>query len=440
MLAALGAALSGACVAPPTRAATPPPPEPAAPPPPPPLASPAAADAGVATAPAPLPDPPGPLLPAILADSVNRFAGDLYGTLAAQKGNLFCSPLGISVALTMASAGARGKTADEMAKVLHLDPKAIDAHAAYKQLLARLQSKPKDGAPELAVANRLWADNSAKLAPAFVALTQNDYGAAVAPLDFRGAPEPARQTINQWVSDRTHQRIDQLLSAGSIDASTRLVLTNAIYMKARWANPFSHTATRDETFYVGGVKGRKVPMMHLGGPGQYAEIPGAAIVELPYTASQTGARLSMRVVLPTTRTGLAAVERTLAKQGLGAFTGALATRNVTLSLPRFRAKLAFALKPALEKLGMTTAFSDAADFSGIAEPSLQISDVFHQAFVATDEDGTEAAAATAVVMRATSALIAPHVEFRADHPFLVLIRDASSGVVLFVGRITDPGT
>jgi serine protease inhibitor len=396
------------------------------------LRMPATPDAGVVE---PLEEPPADLLPATLADAVNLFARDLHAQLRKKdKGNLFYSPLSISIALTMTYAGARGETATQMAKVLHLGD-GTDAHREYAALIRKLISEPKAGAPEVRLANRLWADRSAELVPAFVSLTKQSYSAPVERLDFVRQPEPSRKTINHWVEQQTHERIRDLLPAGSITDATRLVLTNAIYFKGRWATPFPKEKTRDQRFYANGTTPQSAPTMHLELTARYAELPDAQVLELPYSSGK-GPLLAMLVVLPKARNGLDGVERAYARDGIAAFTQKLATQRVDVHLPRFTATTSLELAPVLRALGMPVAFSGAADFSGMftdAKPNVDA--VYHRAFVETNEGGTEAAAATGVVLETGAIVSSSGSVFRADHPFIFVIREVRSGVVVFAGRV-----
>ncbi len=380
-----------------------------------------------------------PAKPHTLAESVNLFARDLDGQLAANKGNLFYSPLSIAAALSMTRAGARGETAKQIARVLHVDPGDKSADASFAKLVEKLASKSGKNAPELAIANRLWPDRAAKLAPAFVKLTKADYGAPVQPLDFAHRPDPARLTINRWVSARTHHKIPDLLPPGSVTPATRLVLTNAIYMKAKWLTPFQKSATEDLPFYVDGTQEKKLPTMQARLTARHGQLGAAEVAELPYVHKKGGPALSMVIILPRQRAGIQAVEKELDQRGFSAYVDALTQGgDLLLSLPRFKATLRVRLKPALAKLGMPLAFGPGADFSGMfaSKAGYYIDEVYHQAFVTTDEKGTEAAAATGIVMRATA--IHQTTVFHVDHPFVFFIRDAKSGVVLFAGRIDDP--
>jgi serine protease inhibitor len=384
--------------------------------------------------------PPEPMVPPSLADSINLFARDLHKELAKTPGNLFYSPLSIHLALTMTWAGARGKTAEEMAKVLHVRPGDTRVHEEYAKLVAALGSEPKGGAPEIRIANRLWVQNDFELVPEFVALTRDRYGAPIGRLDFFAQPEASRVAINAWVATRTKNHIEELLPEGSIHPQVRVVITDAIYLKAAWASPFPEENTRDDRFFVNGVTAQAVPTMHGDVGARYVELDDAQVIELPY-ARGGGADLAMVIVLPKGRNGLGSVEKRFARSGATALFRNERPRIVTLSLPRFTGRLALELKPVLAKLGMPLAFTGKADFSALSRhPPLVIDEVYHQAFFRTDEKGSEAAAGTAVVMAVSISGGPSPIEVRVDHPFLVFLRDRRSGVILFGGRVVAPGS
>lgn len=443
LLAASVLALLVACTPRPENQPRPAPGAPASPPPVPatPDADSTAADAApVAEAPVADAAPgAGEERPRTLAGSVDLFARDLDRQLAARTGNLFYSPFSVAAALSMVRAGARGATAEQIARVLHLDPGDRSADRRFAELARKLVSKPGGKAPELAIANRLWPDRGARLLPAFVKLTKDDYAAPVEQLDFQHQPDPARRTINSWVDQQTHHRIPDLLPPGSVDASTRMVLTNAVYLKAAWETPFSRSRTRDAPFYVDGTHETKLPTMQARLAARHGQLGAAEVAELPYLHEKGGPELSMVIILPKRRTGIAAVEQELDQRGFSAYVDALTEGgDLRLSLPRFKATMRVELEFALAKLGMPLAFARGADFSGMfaAGAAYHIDQVYHQAFVKTDEAGTEAAAATGITMRYT--VILEVQDFRVDHPFLFFIRDARSGVILFAGRIENP--
>jgi len=370
-----------------------------------------------------------------VAEGCNRFAFDLYAHLKGTEGNLFLSPYSISTALTMTYGGARGETADQMAEVLRLPATGEAVHGAYGALQSDLNAAGEGGAFELVVANRLWGQEGYALMLDFLALLQRRYGAGLEQVDFAGATEEARQTINAWIEKQTRDKIQELLKPGVLDAMTRLVLTNAIYFKGKWAEEFDKEATQDGDFYVTPEKNVAAPLMHRTAKFGYFEGDSLKALELPYQ----GDRLAMVVLLPKAKDGLAALEASLSAEKVAEWIGKIRRREVEVALPRFKTTAEFSLGDTLVAMGMTDAFNpNAADFSGMTgAKDLFISAVVHKAFVDVNEEGTEAAAATAVVMRPLNGGGGPP-EFRADHPFLFLIRDTRSGAILFLGRILDP--
>lgn len=369
------------------------------------------------------------------AAASNAFAFDLYGQLRGQEGNLFLSPSSISTALTMSYGGARGETATQMAKVLHLDKVGKNPHAAIGKFQHSLNALQGKGTLTLATANSLWSQQGYTFLPEYTKLCQSNYGAAPTSVDFVKQPAAACKIINQWVEDQTKDKIKDLLKPSSIDANTRLVLINAIYFKGDWANPFPAKATKSEPFQVATNQKVKVPLMMKSGHFLYGENPDAQIVELPYV----GLDLSMVVVLPRRVDGLAALEKKLTAQQFATWTKALQSKEVDLWLPKFRMTTEFSLGDPLEHMGMKDAFSmKTADFSGMTgKRDLFIGAVVHKAFVEVNEKGTEAAAATGVIVE-QAAEIPQSVTFRADHPFLFAIRDNKSGGLLFLGRVVNP--
>lgn len=388
-----------------------------------------------ATAPHPTPDRPAPL------PTDGAFAARLHAVAAAGDGNTLYSPTSIAMALAMTREGARGRTADEMDAVL-----GAGAGATAQALIARLaQPAPAPayaGAPTpptLAVANRLFADPLAPLVPAFVDLTRSKYLAPIEPVDFANAAEAGRVRINAWVADATRDKIRDLLAPGTVDASTRLVLVNALYLKAQWATAFEPGATAPAPFAVAGGGTVEPPTMHGTVGARWGRIDGARMLDLPYSASGAGPQLGMLLVVPD-GAPLPDVEASYVAAGLPALLARLdGGGEAQVSLPRFTVEQAFSLGDALATMGMPTAFSDAADFSGISSAGLAISDVIHKAWAKLDEAGTEAAAATAVVMRATSIEVEPRLPyvFAVDRSFLAFIHD-EHGEVLFAMRVVDP--
>lgn len=369
--------------------------------------------------------------------STNALAFDLWAELQRAPGNLVVSPASIALALDMTLAGARGETAEQMARVLHADG-AEALHAAAARALPSWND-PERETYTLAVANRLFGERSLSFEPAFLALTGERYEAPLEPLDLLGDPEGSRVHINQWVEQQTRERIRDLIPEGALEDSA-LVLTNAIYFLADWQTPFDPNQTRDAEFFAEGTRSIRVPTMHRTGEMRYAEADGVQLLELPYR----GDELAMTIVLPREREGLGAVEAQLGAERFERWIRALEPRRVELALPKLRlAPESTSLSDVLRALGMPLAFSRQADFSGMVSPprpDLHLAEVFHKAVVEVDEKGTEAAAATAAVIALTSAQIEPEppTVFRADHPFVFIIRDVRSGAILFMARVTEP--
>ena len=373
---------------------------------------------------------------AALVDGNNAFAVDLYGQLRKQNGNLFFSPESISTAFAMAYAGARTSTAAEMAVTLHYTLEPDRLHAAMGGLLSSLNSDHPGY--QLRVADALWAEKDFKFLDDFLKLTATDYGAGFNRLDFKGAPQAARGTINQWVEQKTEDKIKDLLPAGSITSSTRLVLTNAIYFKGDWQSPFEKASTAEEDFHLSSTQTAKAPLMHLTARFNYFNGGTFQALDIPYKSGE----LSMVVLLPNDADGIAVLEKSLTAAALKQWVAQLhGGTRVMLTLPKFKMEQSFELEKTLTHMGMSHAFqANVADFSGMTgERDLWISAAVHKAFIDVDEQGTEAAAATGIVMRPSAVMrVQPPIIFRADHPFLFLIRDNKSGGILFMGRITDP--
>ena len=371
-------------------------------------------------------------------DGNTAFALDLYGELRGKPGNLFVSPYSISTALAMTYAGARGNTEAQMAKVLHFALGQDALHGQFRTLEATLNPASKKRGYELSVANALWGDQGYKFLDAFLAVVKDNYGGNLRRLDFRGATEAARQRINAWVEEKTNGKIKDLIPRGILDANTRLVLTNAIYFKGDWQRAFKKSRTRDLPFTRGDGSKVAAPMMSQTAHFGYAETPQFQALAMPYV----GRDVSMVVFLPRKHDGLPALERSLSPESLAKWLRPTRwPREVRVLLPRFTMASEFRrLARVLQAMGMTDAFRGAtADLSGMngRKYDLFIAAVIHKAFVDVNEKGTEAAAATAVVAK-DNAIQAPPPVFRADHPFLFLIRHNPTGSILFMGRVADP--
>lgn len=361
---------------------------------------------------------------------------------ASGSGNAIVSPLSVWEALAMTHAGARGETAAEMAGVLGM-PDDRAAVAAASAALRALVAEAKGERVVLDIANRIWAQRGKAFVPEFTALLEEKYGAGAGIVDFAGAPEPARTEINAWVGERTAGKIADLLGPGTITPRTRLVLTNAVYLKAPWETAFETSATVPEPFHLAADARADVPFMHRSArlvAGRVGEGPRAATVcELPYS----GGRLAMVLVVPDAVTGLADVLAGLDGGSLAGWKAhGLEPREVDLALPKWTARKALELNEALASLGMKRAFeAGAADFSGMdGTRDLSVSAVVHEGFVEVGEEGTEAAAATGVVMtmRAAPAQLEERLDVRADRPFAWAIVERGTNAILFAGVVADP--
>jgi len=377
---------------------------------------------------------------ALLVEGNSAFALELYQALKGEEGNLFYSPYSISLALAMTYAGASGETAQQMADTLHFLLEQERLHPAFNWLDAELArrgegAEGKDGEGfRLNIVNAIWGQKDYEFLSDFLDVLAENYGAGLRILDFITETEASRLAINQWVSDQTEGRIEDLIPQGAIDEWTRLVLTNAIYFNAAWAYPFNGNITADGPFYLLDGGQVSVPMMKQMESFGYTEGEGYQAVELPYD----GGELSMVILLPEAG-NFEAFEEGLQSQQVSDVISGLQPTEVALTMPQFEFDSEFSLKDTLAGMGMPIAFSSSADFSGMTgNRELSISDVVHKAFVAVDEAGTEAAAATAVIMKLT-AVPEPPVEVALDRPFIFLIRDIETGAVLFVGRVLNPG-
>jgi serpin B len=374
------------------------------------------------------------------AAAVAAFGVDLYGQLVADHENLVISPWSVAVALAMTRTGAVGRTATEMDTVLHGTDLGPGLNWLDHSLHARTGRRPnatgKKGDVGLETASSLWGQDGTAWQPAFLDQLASDFGAGMHTVDYRADASGAARRINAWTADRTHDRITDLIPDGALDALTRLVLVNAIWFKAPWHEAFEPGATQDLPFRRPDGSTVDAPMMasaasHAG----YAEGPGWRAASVPYA----GEELAMAVIVPDGDTDLSDVEATLADGGLARVLGGFSQAGaVDLLLPRWQTRTSAALKEVLGRLGMPTAFTDSADFSGMTrDEQLLVQDALHQGFVAVDEEGTEAAAATAVVVGTTSAEVPQHV-VHADRAFVFAVHDVATRVPLFLGRVVDP--
>jgi len=378
-----------------------------------------------------------------LTQARNFFAASLYGVLQREKGNIVVSPYSVSEALSMTFLGAQGETKMEMEKVLGLDvlgAKDVSVQEALVQQRAQQNWKDRDrlGEAELYTANALWGEKTFHFNTGYVAAIKEGFFGNLENVEFSNEVA-TREKINEWVSEKTNFKIKELIGRGVLGASTRLVLTNAIYFKAAWRDAFKKSATQTGDFTL--ESGHKIPaeFMHQNNKFKLASLDGFRLLILPYR----GEEVSMLILLPGNSGGLPDLERRVTPERLDQWLDKCRPMDIDLSLPRFKASSAIRLEQSLEELGMKTAFMPGrADFSSMLEAPnkfLSISSVIHKAYIAVDEEGTEAAGATSVVMSLTAVprTMSPEI-FKADHPFLYIIRADKTGDVLFMGRLADP--
>jgi len=376
---------------------------------------------------------------ATLIDGNTVFTLDLYQELKNKEGNIFYSPYSLSVALAMTYAGARGETEQQMAEALSFYLSQDHLHPAFNYLERELVSRGegaegKDGEGfRLNIVNDIWGQKDFVFLSDFLDTLAENYGVGLKTLDFINAPEESRITINDYISEQTEEKIKDLIPEGIIDAMTRLVLTNAIYFNAAWEYPFGEEMTSDGIFHLLDGGEVTVPMMHQGESLGYTEGDDYQAVELKYD----GEELSMVILLPESGQ-FENFEMALDAESLNDIIDNLENKHVELTLPKWEYESSFMMKEILQTMGMPIAFTAAADFSGMTgRPDLYIADVIHKAFVSVDEAGTEAAAASAVIMKLTSAPADPAV-VTVDRPFIFLIRDIETGAILFFGRVVNP--
>ena len=373
-----------------------------------------------------------------LVDGNNAFALDMYNALRSENGNLILSPYSISLALAMTYAGARGETESQMAQTLHFAPQN-ELHSSFNALDLELKKEPvilnKDQEPlQLNIANAVWAEQTFTFLPEFLDTIAVNYGAGINLADFANKPDQERVTINNWVSEQTEEKINDLLPDGSVTTDTRMVLVNAIYFKADWLDQFDANHTSDYPFNLLDGTQVNIPLM-----GQEMFIPytqgnGYAAVELPYA----GEIAAMDIIVPDAGR-FEEIEAALTNVMFNEIIGDMNETTLMLNLPKFKFERPFNLSSALNQLGMVDAFdSELADFSGMTgNKDLFIGDVIHKAFVAVNEEGTEAAAATAVIMEGATARRVD-VSLLIDRPFIFIIRDTVTGQILFIGRVLNP--
>lgn len=370
-----------------------------------------------------------------LVQANNRFAFDLYSKYKEDEGNLFFSPYSISTALAMTYEGARGQTAKEMREVFYYPENSSLMRSSFSKIHNDMNRENNEY--ELSTANALWAEQEYKFLDEYFQTVENYYGGKVTNMDFRNKPEEARVTINNWVEEKTKEKIKDLIPQGAIDPMTRLVLTNAIYFKGTWVLEFDEELTKKEDFQTPSGTVQADMMRNTGEKAEfnYAETNSLQILEMPYE----GENVSMLILLP--KGDINSLEESLTTKKLEEWKKSLEEQRVKVYLPKFETETKYFMAKDLEEMGMPSAFGGGADFSGMdGTKLLYISEVIHQAYVKVDEEGTEAAAATAVIMKEMAAP-GPRPEipvFRADHPFIFIIQQKDTGNILFMGKINDP--
>jgi serpin B len=370
-----------------------------------------------------------------VTEGSNRFAVDLYRALRSRPGNVTISTASISNALALTYEGARGTTASEMASALHFPTDREQMRHGFHDLLTRING---DGSPrpyQLNAANSLWRQIGDPYLPEYLQVVSENYGADLKSVDFRSNAALACRTINAWVDGKTNHLISELLSSTDVNSSTSLVLINTLYFKGTWQEPFLKAATTPAEFHVTSDKTVSAPLMRQTHSFRYVDTSDVQVLELPYQ----GGDYAMIVVLPRQIDALPRLEETLTLDRIETWVGKLASRKVAVELPRLKLNCSVELSKSLASLGMPSAFTSSADFSGIdGKGGLFISAVVHQVVINVDEEGTEAAAATGVTMKRLAVKQEQPTSFRADHPFLYMIRDLKTGGILFMGRVVNP--
>jgi serpin B len=368
-----------------------------------------------------------------ISNSNNRFAADLYKQIKTEPVNQFYSPLSISSALAMTYAGAYGETLKQMSKTLYFSENQEELHSNFSHLIKMLTETKTEGI-QLNIANSLWLQENMQVLDQYLSITNKYYQAGVNKVNFITSPENSRKTINNWVEKNTNNKIIDLLPDGSIHSQTRMVLVNAIYFNGAWEKVFDKNKNTTEPFFVFKTCETKAIFMNNYINSGFYEDNLLSMVEIPYKNKNQ----SMIIILPKAKYGLKDVEKLFEQNLLPGYFDKMEDKRINLSIPKFKSESTYELQEELGKMGMPIAFSNSADFSGITgDKSLAIDKVIHKAFIDVNEEGTEAAAATAVTMRKTAILL-DEVQFKADHPFIYLIKDNETNTILFVGRLMNP--
>ena len=381
---------------------------------------------------------PGELVEPVreIAGANSQFALDLYNHLRLEEGNLFFSPLGITTAIAQVWIGAKGDTRLEMARALHFSESATLVHRSYGAIITSLNSRKALGLYDLALINRLWLDSSATIKKSFLEISRDHYKSAPERIGFSANPESARELINRRILDDVRGKIKDLIPPKALDTETRFVITNSIYFKGDWQRPFSKAASKARPYYPAPGDTIQVPTMYQEGEFRLAQNDTCSLITLPYDGND----LIMIIVLPQKVDGLGEIETNLNKGTLNRWLGNQVNSKVRVSLPLFKMNSSYHLNQYLRELGIESAFDqEKADFTGMTDVKpLWISSVFHKGFISVNEEGTEAAAGTGVVLKSIGEIEASPPVFRADHPFLFLIQDRITKCVLFMGRVVNP--
>jgi len=366
----------------------------------------------------------------------NETATDLYAKLKDKEGNIFFSPYSISTALAMTYEGARNNTEKQMAETLHFKGGLEQTAKSFTSVQAALNAVEKKGNAKLSIANAIWAQKEYKFLDSYIGLVQKSFSSEIRNVDFKneGAREDARQEINGWVEKKTNDKIKDLISRSTLSADTKMVLVNAIYFKGSWAVEFDKSLTNnDGKFTTADGKEVKVPMMYRKDDFRNLDDGKILALEMPYKDNE----LSMLAIMPKDPAGFADMEKALNADRIEKIVSDMRKDEIEVYFPKFRLEQKFELCKTLAEMGMPDAFDGKADFSGMnGKTTLAITGVIHKAFVEVDEKGTEAAAATAVVMQ--DLCIRETKAFKADRPFIFIIRENSTGSILFMGRVADP--
>ncbi len=361
------------------------------------------------------------------------FAIDLYRQITQPGENLFFSPYSISIALAITFAGARGETERQMAEVMHFPSELQPIYDQFSELEAQLQKSQQAGQVVLRSANAIYPQKGYEILPSFLQIVKANYGVAIELMDYVSNAEGSRSEINQWVETQTENKIKNLIPTGMLNELTRLILVNAIYFKGDWKNAFNTENTRVSRFWVSPDRSQDVQMMRQTDRFEYSETAEMQLLRLPYND-----RFSMVVLLPREGVLIEQIETRLSVENLRSWCDRMNWEKVAVKLPRFKLQCDCLLTDLLQQLGMTDAFDDEANFSGMTDPTdLSISQVLHKAFVEVNEEGTEAAAATVVIMKGRG-ISAPPTTFVADRPFLFLIQEKMTGSILFMGKLANP--